>query len=85
MVYEFISRINEICRLMSEQFDGTKMEAVNTWCGQTLKNVVQYASTSEACMEIDFGDGSSHADWRRKWCDVWTKVYTMENVFLKAA
>lgn len=39
----------------------------------------------KASMEIDFGDGSSHADWRRKWCDVWTEVYTMENVFLKAS
>lgn len=36
-------------------------------------------------MEIDFGDGRCHADYRRKWCDVWTEVYTMENVYLKAA
>ncbi len=39
----------------------------------------------KASMEIDFGDGSSHADWRRKWCDVWTEVYEMTNVFEKAA
>ena len=39
----------------------------------------------KASMEIDYGDGSSHADWRRKWCDVWTEVYTMQNVYLKAA
>ncbi len=40
----------------------------------------------KASMKIDFGDGSSsHADWRRKWCDVWTEVYEMTNVYLKAA
>lgn len=39
----------------------------------------------KASMEIDFGDGSSHADWRRKWCDVWTEVYEMANVYEKAA
>lgn len=39
----------------------------------------------KASMEIDFGDGSSHADWRRKWCNVWTEVYMMNNVYLKAA
>jgi hypothetical protein len=39
----------------------------------------------KASMEIDFGDGSSHADYRRKGCDVWTEVYEMTNVFLKAA
>lgn len=48
---EFQSRLNEIIRQMSEQFDGTKMEEVNTWCEHPLKNVFQYAATSEACME----------------------------------
>lgn len=48
---EFQSEVNKIIRLMNEQFNGTKMEAVNTWCGQPLRNVFQYAATSEACME----------------------------------
>lgn len=39
----------------------------------------------KASMEIDYGDGSCHADWRRKWCDVWTEVYTLSNVFYKQA
>lgn len=39
----------------------------------------------KASMEIDYGDGCRHADWRRKWCDVWTEVYVMQNVYLKAA
>lgn len=46
----------------------------------------EVGSVFKASMEIDMSaDGSSHADYRRKWCDVWTEVYTMTNVFLKPA
>lgn len=53
-----------------ERKDGTSYE-----CGRVFKGAI----------DIDFGDGSSHADYRRKWCDVWTEVYTLQNVYLKTA
>ena len=37
----------------------------------------------KASTEIDMGQ--YHPDWKRKWCEVWTEVYTMQNVYLKAA
>lgn len=56
--------------MYNERKDGTSYE-----CGRVF-----YAT-----MEIDFGDGSSHADYRKKGCHVWTEVYRLENVYLNAA
>lgn len=36
-----------------------------------------------ASMEIDMGD--YRPIWKRKWCNVWTEVYMMQNMYLKAA
>lgn len=56
--------------MYNERKDGSSYE-----CGRVF-----YGS-----MEIDFGDGCSHSDYRKKGCHVWTEVYEMTNVFLKAA
>ena len=56
--------------MYNERKDGTSYE-----CGRVF-----YAT-----MEIDFGDGSRYADYRKKGCHVWTEVYRLENVYRNAA
>lgn len=82
--------IDKFVELLDERW-GVTISKTARKRSQTMYADYKDGSTKEvgrvfkASMEIDFGDGSSHADWRKKGCHVWTEVYTMENVFLKAA